>query len=290
MSEKSSGESRNSKRGSTAAVAVASALLVAACSNGGSVDATSPGDAPHSTAINSSTPPQLTERAEAVEKGYDVSWPQCGVALPTAGAFAIVGVNGNLPSELNPCYDQQAEWAKQSTGDADAPAFSAYVTAASPGNITPRWPNKGVNKYGECAGDNTPACAYEYGVLNATQDLDHMSRNKPTRVWIDVEPEYSWDLGRDLNKATLDAMGQTFQAAGMEVGVYSRPDIWQTVTGGLDKGHSLADANVWLMGGISAEDAVARCATLSFTAGEVVMVQVPAEVGGTQVDENFKCP
>ncbi len=33
----------------------------------------------------------------ALGHGYDVSWPQCGRALPIDGDFRIVGVNGGMP-------------------------------------------------------------------------------------------------------------------------------------------------------------------------------------------------
>ena len=35
--------------------------------------------------------------------GYDISYPQCGTSFPSSTAFGIVGVNGGLASDLNPC-------------------------------------------------------------------------------------------------------------------------------------------------------------------------------------------
>ena len=50
--------------------------------------------------------------AVASGHGYDVSWPQCGRALPSDGDFRIVGVNGGRPYTDNDCLAEQYGWAK----------------------------------------------------------------------------------------------------------------------------------------------------------------------------------
>ena len=42
--------------------------------------------------------------------GNDVSYPQCGSTLPGAPAFGIVGVNGGLANDLNPCLGPSSSY------------------------------------------------------------------------------------------------------------------------------------------------------------------------------------
>jgi hypothetical protein len=140
--------------------------------------------------------------------GNDVSYPQCGAALPSATAFAIVGVNGGLANDLNPClgpsssypsYGQsELYWATEhSTGATTQPRVSLYVNTADPGNeyngvAIADWPTDnsggGTDPYGTCAtvtittnsgtataGANSTACAWQYGYNMATQDASWLT-------------------------------------------------------------------------------------------------------------------
>lgn len=42
--------------------------------------------------------------------GNDISYPQCGAAFPSSPAFGIVGVNGGLANDLNPCLGPSASY------------------------------------------------------------------------------------------------------------------------------------------------------------------------------------
>lgn len=138
--------------------------------------------------------------------GSDVSYPQCGTTLPVAPAFGIVGVNGGLPNERNPClgpspafpsYAQsELYWAEAaSTGAVGGlqPDASVYLNTADPGNVDGRtvvgdWPASGSTPFGTCAkvtvtvrrtvvtmGASSPACAWEYGYAKASQDVRWVS-------------------------------------------------------------------------------------------------------------------
>lgn len=136
--------------------------------------------------------------------GTDVSYPQCGSQLPSGPAFAIVGVNGGLANDLNPCfgpsasYQSELAWAAESTaGGTSQPNVQLYVNTADPGNAyngTPilDWPlsdtitlSDGTSPtvtppagYGTCeptptdptTGENSTACAWVYGYWRAAQD------------------------------------------------------------------------------------------------------------------------
>ncbi len=135
--------------------------------------------------------------------GFDVSYPQCGTTLPTPAAFGVVGVNGGLANDLNPClgptssypsYTQsELYWAVTATAAAAAtsqPKTSLYVNTADPGNLfngkpIADWPTASIfsDPYGSCStvtvtsrghtytlGANSDACAWQYGYNKANQD------------------------------------------------------------------------------------------------------------------------
>jgi len=129
--------------------------------------------------------------------GYDISYPQCGTSFPSSTAFGIVGVNGGLASDLNPClgpassYTQsELYWAvATSNGGSSQPKASLYVNTADPGNVyngspIADWPTAGTTPdYGTCmmttvttssgtytVGANSQACAWQYGYNKASQD------------------------------------------------------------------------------------------------------------------------
>ena len=69
--------------------------------------------------------------AAARERGFDVSYPQCGAVLPGGADFAVVGVDGGRPFDPNPCLAEQIAWART----AGRPQY--YLNTANPG---PRQP------------------------------------------------------------------------------------------------------------------------------------------------------
>ena len=74
-----------------------------------------------------------TASAAVTKVGYDVSYPQCGTALPSARAFAIVGVNGGLSTKANPCLSTQLRWAARSNGSVTTqPKAQLYLNTANP--------------------------------------------------------------------------------------------------------------------------------------------------------------
>jgi hypothetical protein len=138
--------------------------------------------------------------------GNDVSYPQCGTAFPASPAFGIVGVNGGLANDLNPCLGpspsypsyRQSElyWAATATtGGTSQPGAGLYVNTADPGNIysgnpVADWPTSSgaSDPYGACTtttvttssgtytvGADSPACAWQYGYNKATQDVSWVS-------------------------------------------------------------------------------------------------------------------
>jgi hypothetical protein len=232
--------------------------------------------------------------------GADVSWPQCGGSLPGSGGtapalFGIVGVNNGKPGAANPCLATEFGWANTLTARAQAPLL--YVNTADPGNTVADWPTANLpgptDPYGSCTtvksrgrivGANTQACAFEYGVVQATKDLNFAASAGASTAtwWLDVETANSW-LSRsliNLNQAELLGMVDVFQNAGFAVGAYSTHYQWNKILGPLEStaGPTLNSLSQWIpTGGSSDQIARADCtdpnALPNFTGGTRTYVQ-----------------
>jgi hypothetical protein len=107
--------------------------------------------------------------------GYDLSYPQCETALPPPASFAILGVNGGLANNPNPCLTQQLTWASAASGlqRPALPGLSFYLNAADPGNAVADWPSPVAGPasvetpYGLCDGSWSRACAFSYAMRRA---------------------------------------------------------------------------------------------------------------------------
>jgi hypothetical protein len=256
--------------------------------------------------------------------GNDLSYPQCGTTFPTGPAFGIVGVNGGLANDLNPCLGpspaypayQQAElyWAVAvPTGATSQPKASLYLNTADPGNVyngTPiaDWPTTGTTPYGPCTtttvttgtgtytvGQNSTACAWQYGSNKAAQDVSWVSsaasaidaQAPPVTVpaaasgypwWLDVETQNTWQggaSGQAMNVADLQGMIAALQQAGATaVGGYATSAQWDTITGGTTSASgSLYQIPDWIPGAKTLTSAKANCGLASFTAGRVAITQ-----------------
>jgi hypothetical protein len=139
--------------------------------------------------------------ATVVPTGNDLSYPQCGTTFPVSPAFGIVGVNGGLANDLNPCLgtsgtylQSELYWANAATtGATSQPKASLYLNTADPGNIYSSlpigdWPTSGSTPDGDCTtttvttgkgtftvGANSTACAWQYGYSKAAQDVTWLS-------------------------------------------------------------------------------------------------------------------
>ena len=169
--------------------------------------------------------------------GNDISFPQCGGAFPSGPAFGIVGVNGGLANDINPCLGpssshpsyRRAElyWAAAaSTGVASQPKASLYVDTGDPGNLykgrpIADWPKSGATPYGACTttrvrtrkgtftvGRNSRACAWRYGYMKAAQDVFWVSaaakaidRQKPPVTVAAAAGRYPWWLDVELSSS-----------------------------------------------------------------------------------------
>ena len=130
--------------------------------------------------------------------GSDVSYPQCSSHLQTGQAFGIVGVNGGIANDFNPCVAKEFDWADQSSGGTSQAKAQLYINTGNPGGVVAKdgvtdWPANNVatgstittiDPYGSCApklgdlnypyGPDDQACAWQYGYNKAYLDYQHI--------------------------------------------------------------------------------------------------------------------
>ena len=223
--------------------------------------------------------------------GVDISYPQCGGPLPTGQSFAIVGVNGGSAATTNPCLATQLEWGEQSTGDTVHDDVQLYVNTGNPagGGL---WPRAGSNRYGDCDGSNSRACAYQYGWDRAYDDANFRGISNPEQYmwWLDVEIANTWDYtegGGIRNAAVLEGMTEYFTSIGSRgVGLYSTAYQWgHIVRDGVEAHSSLNGLSNWRPTGSTLEGAQANCGLAPLTPGGVIeMTQFT-----TDFDYNWSC-
>jgi len=213
---------------------------------------------------------------------YDVSYPQCGKALPAPVDGGIVGVNNGIAFSTNPCL--ATEWAWAAGAPTYAPAL--YLNTADPGPAySSHWPSSQTSPQ-VCNGDNSTACSYDYGWNYATDALDRALAVTPAAAgvqwWLDVEAGNSWQTlesaygqtatAKANDRASIAGAIAALQAAGVSsVGVYSTSYQWTQITGGT--GTQFAAQPAWVAGTGSLSTAQRNCATTSFTGGPIALAQ-----------------
>ena len=155
--------------------------------------------------------------------GYDISYPQCSSASLPTGSFGIVGVNKGRPFTANPCFSQ--ELAHASGGVMPAP--SIYINTAYSGayrrNVTPNCAQQAQSMAWQI-GCSEAETAYGYAGQPATGTV--------TAWWLDVETGNSWSSSNvSLNQAAINGAADFLFQKGFQVGVYSTPSMWATITG-----------------------------------------------------------
>jgi len=232
--------------------------------------------------------------------GADISWPQCGSAStwPTATAFGIVGVNGGLANNTNPCLSQQLVWAGGSAGGTSQPTLQLYVKTANPGAQASVWPKSNTvpnggptvkNPYGTCTGGYDRACSYMYCFTRAYEDstVRGVPSSASHRWWLDVETEGSWQVDTTQNRADLEGMTAYLTGIGAEVGLYSTGYQWGKIVGSVPSSSNLSALPSWIaIGSSTLGTAQQACSGSPLTSGgRIEMVQYIAD----GFDRNTRC-
>lgn len=244
--------------------------------------------------------------------GVDISYPQCGLKVPTDFAFGVVGVNGGLATNPNPCLASQLSWATRASGITSQEPVQLYVNTANPGGLqTSSWPQDNINSdgyfvinpYGLCDGSDSLACAWMYGWSRAHDDVQQwfipaaqvaaIDTNPKSYIWwLDVETENTWKMSKSFfahasNTAVLEGMTNYLQSNEIRVGLYSTAYQWGEIVGNnLNDSSNLNGLINWRPGGASLATAKQACSATPLTdGGKVVMTQYIVKA----VDYNLSC-
>jgi hypothetical protein len=174
--------------------------------------------------------------------GYDASYPQCSGSYPSSPLFGIVGVNGGLANNANPCLSEELHWAHSAPGQQrpEQPPVSLYINTGNPGgHHVADWPGGGTAPaYGACDGQLTNACSYVYGEQRARRSFRRVAALDPAAArtapwWLDVELMSSWARTYQLNIAALQGFIAGLRDAGATaaIGIYSTSAQWKDITG-----------------------------------------------------------
>jgi hypothetical protein len=181
-------------------------------------------------------------RSSPPTTGYDASYPQCSGSYPSNPLFGIVGVNGGLANNPNPCLAGELHWARVTPGQKRPaqPPVSLYIDTGNPGgHHVADWPRGGTTPaYGSCNGLLTDACSYLYGEQRAVHSYRLVAALDPVAAktapwWLDVELQASWAGTYELNIAALRGFVAGLRGAGAtgRIGIYSTIAQWKDITG-----------------------------------------------------------
>jgi hypothetical protein len=231
------------------------------------------------TLVGGSAPAQA---APARLFGNDVSWPQCpkgggvGYGLPMPGKaskFVVIGLTHGRGFAANPCVKWQVDHAKRRKMYTAAYAFTTYPTGAQ------------LRAY-RGKGKTPVERMRNVGAAQARVNVATMRRIglKSPIVWIDVEPskKHPWSKSKVYNAAVVEGAVRGYQRAGLKVGFYSTPYLWNSIVG--DVRYGLPE---WRTAGKRGQKvALGRCSEASFQGGEAVI----AQWWTARVDYGVTCP
>jgi len=231
--------------------------------------------------------------------GYDVSYPQCSGSYPSNLLFAVIGVDGGVAHDANPCLGAELSWARSAPGQKRPrqPALSLYIDTGNPGTNVSLWPKGGsAPAYGSCNGLLTNACSYLYGAQRAAYSYRLAATHDRAAAetapwWLDVELALSWAGTYRLNIAALQGYLTGLHAAGATgpIGIYSTEAQWRDITGLTAQTTPAAFRSQlpdWVAGtDTTLAEARQNCASGSFTGASPTLAQYQ----DGQVDSDVRC-
>ena len=210
--------------------------------------------------------------------GSDISWPNCpkglgmpsrrtqGKPMPQASArFAVIGLTNGPAFHPNPCLEEQVAFARLQHLWTAAYAVVTYPT---------RWQLRTYGEAGPYDAGSATGRLRNTGWAQARQNVDALRQvglASPI-VWMDVEPVSSpapWTRRVAANRAVLEGAIDAYRDAGLRVGFYSTPSMWQDIVGRVRYG-----LPEWRTAGLSTRRAaLGRCRGPDFQGGPAVLTQ-----------------
>jgi hypothetical protein len=229
--------------------------------------------------------------------GYDVSYPQCGAALPTNVSFAIVGVNDGIVYSANPCLGAADGSSELAWAERFETLPILYANTGDPGPaLSSHWPTgQTTPQLCDATQPDSSACSYDYG-WNAAIDSYHDAVNayislgqlaasaaqtpQPNEWWLDVESANSWESNTSNNVSELQGEVAYLQSQGVTtIGFYATASDWQTITANTTV---FNNSPSWHPGAGSQRAAASFCGTTGITGGPTRYSQYAS--GGLDAD------
>jgi len=126
----------------------------------------------------------------------------------------------------NPCLGTQTDWAKSHHVYTAVYAMTTYPTPAQVATYGLAGPYKGATWLPKLANTGYAQAQFNVASMRAAGLVSPI-------VWVDVESYRvaPWSKSKTGNKAVLDGVLRGYKAAGLKVGVYSNPYLWNGVVG-----------------------------------------------------------
>ncbi|HET7465694.1 MAG TPA: hypothetical protein VFL29_03440, partial [Candidatus Dormibacteraeota bacterium] len=162
------------------------------------------------------------------EHGYDISYPQCGLAPPRTGTFAVLGVNWGSPFSGNPCLVDQYMNAPRS-----APP-SLYINTGYEDQFAFFITSNCKSQSHSITGLDIERRAWAIGCSEAETSIEYAYRLGASSIamwWLDVEVINKWSQTLSLNRFTLQGAVTRLTQTDLPVGIYSSFPMWIQITG-----------------------------------------------------------
>ena len=166
--------------------------------------------------------------------GYDVSYPQGKFTPPSGASFAIIGVTHGRPFTTNQYAGYQ--WSHAGTTSTSLYFNTGYALAYAKSDTANCKTDSSVYIPTGTSGHTLSALQAAWAI--GCSEADYAVSNQPgipAMWWADVETGNSWSNDTALNQATITGMvtelGQNSANSGIQVGIYSTPSMWASITG-----------------------------------------------------------
>ena len=224
--------------------------------------------------------------------GADAGWPQCppGMGIPEKRShggpmpledskYVILGVTNGPSFTPNPCLADQVEWVRSRGMLLAAYAVHSYPSAQELAKYGGRGPFDAGTELGRLSNVGYAQTRYNLAVMKRAGMVSPI-------LWLDVEPvpDFDWSSDTRANAAVFRGAARGIEDAGLKVGAYSTPYLWEDVVGDF----TLGGVPEWRAAGQTSQaEALNRCGDdWAFQGGPAIMGQWVQ----FDRDRNITCP